>query len=197
MSSDVRLSCHPQFISALLLHTLPFTLDPTALHQQCCRLPACKQFTLIKAVNMSTNSAPSSPSAGLAYLQDTSEFLRSSTDMLIIVEGTALPCHKQVLAAHSKAFAAVAEQLTASLGHGVHRDSHKTVTRHPADNIQNIAPGRAICGSGSDGVVLCSCRRKPSSGSSVQGQAAGRRAAPYARHLQVQCVLCQQRTAQM
>ena len=53
------------------------------------------------------------------YLEDMTEFLRASTDMIIVVEGTSLPCHKQVMAVHSKVFAGMAD-LTASLGHGAH-----------------------------------------------------------------------------
>jgi len=64
-----------------------------------------------------TQSKSSGASAELDYLADMTEFLRASTDMLIVVEGTELPCHKQVMAVHSKVFAGMAD-LTARLGHG-------------------------------------------------------------------------------
>ena len=64
-----------------------------------------------------THSKSSGESSELDYLQDMTEFLRASTDMLIVVEGTELPCHKQVMAVHSKVFAGMAD-LTARLGHG-------------------------------------------------------------------------------
>ena len=51
------------------------------------------------------------------YLNDMPKALQANTDMLIVVEGTELPCHKQVLAVHSKVFAGMAE-LTAGVGRG-------------------------------------------------------------------------------
>ena len=63
------------------------------------------------------HSNPSRASSEPDYLQDMSEYLRSSTDMLMVVEGMGLPCHKQVMALHSKVFAGMAN-LTASLDHG-------------------------------------------------------------------------------
>ena len=54
------------------------------------------------------------------YLQHVmSEYLIPSTDMRLVVEGTALPCHKDVLALHSKVFAGMIE-LTANTAHGAY-----------------------------------------------------------------------------
>ena len=51
--------------------------------------------------------------------KDMSEHLLASTDMLLIVEGTELPCHKQVMAVHSKVFAGMAD-LVSSHEQGAH-----------------------------------------------------------------------------
>ena len=42
--------------------------------------------------------------AGLAILPLFADFLRSSADVVLVVEGTELPCHSQVLASESKVF---------------------------------------------------------------------------------------------
>ena len=55
--------------------------------------------------------------ADLKYLESMPEYLRATTDMLIVVEGTELPCHKQIMAEHSKVFASMTE-LTSSPGQG-------------------------------------------------------------------------------
>ncbi len=78
--------------------------------------PQSRQAKQILAM-VCTQSKSSGASAELDYLADMTEFLRASTDMLIVVEGTELPCHKQVMAVHSKVFAGMAD-LTARLGHG-------------------------------------------------------------------------------
>ena len=46
------------------------------------------------------------------HLRELSEHLLASTDMTIIVEGVGLPCHKQIMALHSKVFAGMAELIT-------------------------------------------------------------------------------------
>ncbi len=53
------------------------------------------------------------------YLEGMSEHLLGSTDMLLVVEGVELPCHKQVMAVHSKVFAGMAD-LISKHGHGTH-----------------------------------------------------------------------------
>ena len=131
-----------------------------------------------------TQSKSSDASAELDYVADMTEFLRSSTDMLIVVEGTELPCHKQVMAVHSKVFAGMAD-LTARLGHGapVSAKICSCVARIPlASRSSRKDPCMRAC------LTLMSlriCRVSAAHGGAFQGQAARRHASPHARRLQV------------
>ena len=53
------------------------------------------------------------------YLNISNGYLRISADMLIVVEGTELPCHKQILAQHSKVFSDMME-MTSDVGQRAH-----------------------------------------------------------------------------
>ena len=85
--------------------------------------PRHKFFQLsAMAVAAYVRPGPTDLDAETDYSQDMSEHLWASTDMLIIVEGVGLACHKQVMAVNSKVFAGMADMVS-SHGHGAHDDS--------------------------------------------------------------------------
>jgi len=53
------------------------------------------------------------------YLQLSHGYLRMTPDRFIVVEGTELPCHKQILALHSKVFSDMME-MTSDVGQRAH-----------------------------------------------------------------------------
>jgi len=62
------------------------------------------------------------------YLENLTESLWASTDMAIVVEGTALPCHKQIMALHSKVFAGMVDSTSShEIGSGAlpHTSTHR------------------------------------------------------------------------
>ena len=48
----------------------------------------------------------------LPYLDAMSDYLRDSTDTVLVVEGTELPCHMLILAQQSRVFSGMADLLT-------------------------------------------------------------------------------------
>ena len=88
--------------------------------------------------------------------------------MLIVVEGTALPCHKQVMAVHSKVFAGMAD-LTARLGHGAHASAkiHRSIAPC-VHRILELQKATSCC-TVSDAAVLLSSRKPPAHGGAIQG----------------------------
>ena len=63
--------------------------------------------------------AKTQPSKEPDYLEGMSEHLLASADLLFVVEGTDLPCHKQVMAVQSRVFAGMAD-LIVNHKHGAH-----------------------------------------------------------------------------
>ena len=59
----------------------------------------------------------------LPYLDNMSEFMRSSTDVVLVVEGTELPCHLLTLAQHSRVFSDLADSLARPRTEGMHSSS--------------------------------------------------------------------------
>ena len=53
--------------------------------------------------------ADSASPPSLDYLETMSAFLRGSTDVVLVVQGTELPCHKQILAQQSRVFSGMAD----------------------------------------------------------------------------------------
>lgn len=67
------------------------------------------------AANVPDYLADADP-AGLVILPLFAQFLRSSADVVLVVEGTELPCHSQVLASESRVFKDMLE--STSMGEG-------------------------------------------------------------------------------
>ena len=102
-------------------HTLPNRSKSTCDCHEDPSFVTCKQTTATMTVVSPSLNAPRNGSASASaepdYLQGMSARMCASTDMLIVVQGTALPCHKQVMAVHSKVFNGMAD-LVPSHGHG-------------------------------------------------------------------------------
>ena len=104
----------------------------------------------------------SEASAEPNYLQDQSESLQASTDMVVVVEGTALPCHRQIMALHSKVFAGMMDMTsghefgTGALQHTLHMPPHG-LCHKPDLQLQQ----GCHCAAVADVVMLgaCSCRQ--------------------------------------
>lgn len=83
------------------------------------------------------SAAPSTAAEpDIDHLKDMTESLRASTDTLIVVEGTASPCHQQIMAEHSKVFADMVDMIS-SHKCGAHIASHamycRAATQYVAD----------------------------------------------------------------
>ena len=86
------------------------SLEALSMAAQALKVGRGSKTTAAKAGDPSTSAEPD-------YLKDAGCHLRRSTDMLIVVQGIGLPCHKQDMAVHSKVFADMAEKIS-SHGHG-------------------------------------------------------------------------------
>ena len=74
-----------------------------------------------KAAEGATAAAP----PVMPYLGSISDYLRDTTDTVLVVEGTELPCHLLVLAHHSRVFSGMAGLLASREGSKrVHTAAH-------------------------------------------------------------------------